>query len=165
MTKGMTSLAALLGLVAVAGYQNREKIGEFVKGLNASGTGGVGDLVDHLKNTGLGKAADSWIAKGPNAPVTDTQVGDSLGTDLIDILIKQTGLSRYELLARLSKILPEAVDKMTPDGTRKCAEPSASTGTVPSTHLPGSSAVRPRLGWFMTGCVLGGTAMMRSDFT
>lgn len=116
MTKGMPSLAALLGLVAVAGYQNREKIGEFVKGLNASGTGGVGDLVDHLKKTGLGKAADSWIAKGPNAPVTDTQVGDSLGTDLIDILIKQTGLSRNELLARLSKILPEAVDKMTPDG-------------------------------------------------
>ena len=116
MARGMPSLAALLGLVAVAGYQNRDKIGEFVKGLGTSGSGGLGDLVDHLKKTGLGQAAESWVGKGENKPVTETQVGDSLGTDLIDILVKQTGLSREELLARLSKTLPEAVDKLTPDG-------------------------------------------------
>ena len=116
MARGMPSLAALLGLVAVAGYQNRDKIGEFVKGMGASGTGGLGDLVDHFKKTGLGQAADSWVGKGDNKPVTEAQVSDSLGTDLIDILVKQTGLSREELLARLSKTLPEAVDKMTPDG-------------------------------------------------
>ena len=40
----------------------------------------------------------------------------TLGADLIDSLVKQTGLSREELLARLSKTLPEAVDKLTPDG-------------------------------------------------
>ena len=42
MSNRMPSLAALLGLVAIAGYQNREKIGEFIKGLqnpNAAGTG------------------------------------------------------------------------------------------------------------------------------
>ena len=116
MARGMPSLAALLGLVAVAGYQNRDKIGEFVKGVTTSGSGGLGDLVDHLKKTGLGEAAQSWVNKGPNTPVTDKQVGDSLGTDLIDILVKQTGLTREELLARLAKTLPEAVDKLTPDG-------------------------------------------------
>ncbi len=116
MSKGFPSLAALLGLVAVAGYQNRDKIGEFVKGIGASGTGGVGDLVDHFKKTGLGEAASSWVGKGENTPVSEAQVGDSLGADLIDILVKQTGLSREELLARLSKTLPETVDKLTPDG-------------------------------------------------
>jgi uncharacterized protein YidB (DUF937 family) len=35
---------------------------------------------------------------------------------VIDMLVKQTGLSREELLSRLSKVLPEAVDKLTPDG-------------------------------------------------
>jgi len=40
----------------------------------------------------------------------------ALGPDLIDGLVKQTGLSREDLLARLSKVLPEAVDKMTPEG-------------------------------------------------
>ncbi|HEX7108116.1 MAG TPA: YidB family protein, partial [Aestuariivirga sp.] len=40
----------------------------------------------------------------------------TLGPDLIDSRVKQTGLSREELLSRLSKSLPEAVDKLTPDG-------------------------------------------------
>ncbi len=112
----MPSLAALLGLVAVAGYQNRDKIGEFIKGLSGPQTGGVGDLVDHFKKKGMGDVADSWVTKGENKPVSEAQVGETLGPDLIDMLVKQTGLSREDLLARLSKVLPEAVDKMTPDG-------------------------------------------------
>ncbi len=141
MARGMPSLAALLGLVAVAGYQNRDKIGEFVKGLTgsdpASATGGIvdnvkkaigdsptatsitgslGELVDHFKNNGLGEAAQSWVNKGPNAPVTDTQLEKTLGPDLLDVLVKQTGLSREELLSRLAKTLPQAVDHLTPDG-------------------------------------------------
>ena len=132
------SLLALLGLVAVAGYQNRDKIAEFVKGLNsgdAAGgaldsvkkalgdgpvatkiTGGLGELVDQFKNSGLGEAANSWIGTGPNAPVSSSQLDQALGPDLIDGLVKQTGLTREDLLARLAKVLPEAVDKLTPEG-------------------------------------------------
>jgi uncharacterized protein YidB (DUF937 family) len=119
MSKGFPSLAALLGLVAVAGYQNRDKIGEWVKSMsksNPAGSGGVGDLVEQFKNKGLGEVADSWVGTGANKPVSETQVGDALGPDLIDALAKQTGLSREELLGRLSKVLPEAVDNMTPGG-------------------------------------------------
>jgi uncharacterized protein YidB (DUF937 family) len=140
MAKRMPSLVALLGLVAVAGYQNRDKISEFVKGLandpnSAAGgmidmakkaigssptatsiTGGLGELVDHFTKAGEGKTAESWIGKGENAPITESQMEKTLGSDLIDSLVKQTGLSREELLSRLSKTLPEAVDKLTPDG-------------------------------------------------
>lgn len=119
MSKGFPSLAALLGLVAVAGYQNRDKIGEWVKSMsksNPAGAGGVGDLVEQFKNKGLGEVADSWVGTGANKPVSETQVGDALGPDLIDALARQTGLSREELLGRLSKVLPEAVDNMTPGG-------------------------------------------------
>lgn len=140
MAKRMPSLVALLGLVAVAGYQNRDKISEFVKGLandpnSAAGgmidmakkaigssptatsiTGGLGELVDHFTKAGEGKTAESWIGKGANAPITESQMEKTLGSDLIDSLVKQTGLSREELLSRLSKTLPEAVDKLTPDG-------------------------------------------------
>lgn len=138
MSKRMPSLLALLGLVAVAGYQNRDKIADFVKGLNgpdAAGgaldsvkkalgdgpvatriTGGLGELVDQFKTSGLGEAANSWIGTGPNAPITDAQMEQALGPDLIDGLMKQTGLSREDILARLAKVLPEAVDKLTPEG-------------------------------------------------
>jgi uncharacterized protein YidB (DUF937 family) len=137
MAKRFPSLAALLGLVAIAGYQNRDKIGEFVKKLggpdSAGGVGGMiegvkkavtsgdikgglGELVDQFKNAGQGDTVDSWVGKGPNAQISEAQLESSLGGDLIDGLVKQTGLSREELLSRLSKVLPEAVDKLTPDG-------------------------------------------------
>ena len=132
------SLLALLGLVAVAGYQNREKIGEFVKGLSNSDaaggaldsvkkalgdgpmatriTGGLGELVDQFTTGGQGEKAKSWVSTGPNQPISEPQMEQALGADLIDSLVKQTGLTRDDLLARLSKVLPEAVDKLTPDG-------------------------------------------------
>jgi uncharacterized protein YidB (DUF937 family) len=144
----MPSLAALLGLLAIAGYQNRDKLhdllkgaaanpssagtaatgggllGDVIKGVTgiASGAGAtslggiLGDVVDRFRNAGHGAAADSWVSTGANQPVTPAQTEGALGGDLIDILVKQTGLSRQELLSRLSQIVPEAVDKMSPDG-------------------------------------------------
>lgn len=144
----MPSLAALLGLLAVAGYQNRGKIGDLLKqatgsggdttGTGASGgllggvmknvtdalgggdgagvKGGIADIVDSFRGAGQGSAADSWIAKGPNQPVTPAETETALGGDLVDMLVKQTGLNREDILDRLAKVLPEAVDKMTPDG-------------------------------------------------
>ena len=32
MSRGMPSMTALLGLLALAGYQNRDKLGELLKG-------------------------------------------------------------------------------------------------------------------------------------
>jgi uncharacterized protein YidB (DUF937 family) len=130
----MPSLAALLGLVAIAGYQNRDKIGEFIKGLSNQNapdaakqlpgggvdrttiTGGLGELIDRFRNAGEGSTADSWVSTGPNAPVSNEQMEKALGSETIDNLTRQTGLSREELLSRLTKVLPEAVDKMTPEG-------------------------------------------------
>lgn len=141
MARGMPSLAALLGLVAVAGYQNRDKIGEFVRGLgktdpNNSGgsmldrakkslgdsplgtniTGGLGELVEQFRNNGEGATADSWIVDGPNTTINDAQLERAIGRDMIDSLTKQTGLSRQDLLSRLAKTLPDVVDKLTPEG-------------------------------------------------
>ena len=132
MSNRMPSLAALLGLVAVAGYQNREKIGEFIKNMQGQGgaapaptgqdaaggavTGGLGDLIEHFRNSGLGKKADSWVSTGQNEPVDERELDGALGPDLLDTLAQQTGLSRDELLKRLSAVLPQAVDHMTPEG-------------------------------------------------
>ena len=104
--KKFPSLAALLGLVAIAGYQNREKIGEFVKGIAGADPrrrgrhdrqreeevvtgekdikGGLGELVDQFKKNGAGDAVESWVGTGPNAPMSETQMEKSLGGDLID---------------------------------------------------------------------------------
>lgn len=126
----MPSLTALLALLALAGYQNRDKLGELLgkAGLGLpqgegstpapqAGTGSVlGDLLDGFKKGGMGEATDSWVGTGPNKPISPPHVEQGLGSDVIDALMRQTGLSREELLGRLSQILPEAVDKSTPEG-------------------------------------------------
>lgn len=148
MSRGMPSLVALLGLLAVAGYQNRDKIADmFGKAAQNAGTipggtgqtglgnilgglggllggasggsilsGGLGSLVDHFRQNGQGQAAESWIKQGPNQSVTPDQLEQALGPEVLDALMKQTGLTKEELISRLSQVLPGAIDKLTPEG-------------------------------------------------
>jgi uncharacterized protein YidB (DUF937 family) len=144
MARGMPSMLALLGLLAVAGYQNRDKIAEALgsRGQRPSGpgqpggssggllddlfgggagvgsvlSGGLDEIVDRFKQAGHGEAADSWVSKGPNKPVSSDELERAIGSDTLDELSQRTGLSRQELLERLSRDLPAAVDKFTPEG-------------------------------------------------
>jgi uncharacterized protein YidB (DUF937 family) len=143
MSRGFPSMTALLGLLAVAGYQNRDKIAEMLRGassapgtsgqaqqgglgglLGSLGSGGVGgllggglsELVDRFKQAGQGEVADSWISKEPNQPIAPHQLEQAIPPHVLTTLSEQTGLSREELLSRLSRNLPEAVDRYTPDG-------------------------------------------------
>jgi uncharacterized protein YidB (DUF937 family) len=144
MSRGFPSMTALLGLLAVAGYQNRDKLAEMLRGatnpasgssnapatgglgglLGNLGTGGVGgllggglrELVDKFKQAGQGEAADSWVGTGQNKPIAPPQLEQAIGADVLATLSEKTGLSREELLSRLSTTLPDAVDKYTPGG-------------------------------------------------
>ena len=122
MAKTNTMLKALLGLAVVAGWQNRDKIGDFVKGLGGQAgadenpAGGLGGLLDSFKKAGLGEKADSWVSTGEDKPVSAPEIEKGVGGDMIDALAAQTGLSREELLKRLAEVLPNVVDKMTPSG-------------------------------------------------
>lgn len=135
----MPSLAALLGLLAVAGYQNRDKLGQIfqdAKGRAPNSGGilgelgkmfgdpgegslskGLGELVDAFKNGGNREAADSWVsAEKPSRGISAEQVESSIGKDTLQELAAKTGLDYNELLKRLSTSIPDAVDKMTPNG-------------------------------------------------
>jgi uncharacterized protein YidB (DUF937 family) len=148
-------MVALLGLLAVAGYQNRDKIAEALGARNAGAgaapgqlppsgnpgagaghggllgslggllggasagsvlSGGLGDLVDRFRKNGQGDVADSWVKTGPNQPLRPDQLEQAIGADTLSTLTQHTGLTREELLARLTRELPAAVDKFTPDG-------------------------------------------------
>jgi uncharacterized protein YidB (DUF937 family) len=138
-------MTALLALLAMAGYQNRDKIAEWVNSAqrkagpapqgggggtppgNLGGalggtsitdmlSGGLRDLVDSFKQAGHGEVADSWVGRGPNKQIAPSQLEQAIGPDVLANLSQQTGLSREEILSRLSRELPDAVDKYTPDG-------------------------------------------------
>jgi uncharacterized protein YidB (DUF937 family) len=79
-------------------------------------SGGIGELLESFKQNGQGEAAQSWIDQGPNKEVSPPQLKQAIGSDILEKLEQQTGLSQDELLARLARELPTAVDKYTPDG-------------------------------------------------
>jgi uncharacterized protein YidB (DUF937 family) len=153
MSRGFPSMTALLALLAVAGYQNRDKLAEWLgapntapelprppggaagpqpgglggllSNLGGAGArgglggllgGGLSELVERFKQAGQGDVADSWVGRGPNKEVAPNQLESAIGADTLATLSQQTGLSREEILARLSRELPQAVDKYTPEG-------------------------------------------------
>ena len=145
MGRGMPSMTALLGMVALAGYQNRDKLAEMFRnatsGQPATGNkdslsgmlgnlgglvggggvgsllnGGIGELLEHFKQNGQGDAAQSWVDHGPNREVAPPELKRAIGPDVLEKLEQQTGLSQQEILDRLSRELPTAVDNYTPDG-------------------------------------------------
>jgi uncharacterized protein YidB (DUF937 family) len=48
--------------------------------------------------------------------VAPRDVSDALGGDFVDELSKRTGLSRDQVLTELSRMLPNVVDRLTPQG-------------------------------------------------
>lgn len=155
MSNRTPSLLALLGLAAVAGYQNRDKLKRFVDTtLNAgaqpnslgqqseySAVGqssapsmfegdlvgslrsGLSDLVARFTQSGDEKTAQSWVGTGQNVAVTPDQLRSVLGAQTLADLTAKTGLTEVNLLSRLSQVLPELVDTMTPDGAISLPEP------------------------------------------
>jgi uncharacterized protein YidB (DUF937 family) len=78
--------------------------------------GGLGDLMEQFRTSGQGRKAESWVSSGQNEPIDEREMEQALGASLLDRLTQQTGLSREELLRRLSQTLPQTVDQLTPEG-------------------------------------------------
>ena len=94
------------------------KLGGLFAGAGAGSvlSGGLGDLVERFRQNGQGQAADSWVGTGPNQQLGPDQLEQAIGPEVLSTLAQQTGLSRDELLTRLTRELPSAVDKFTPEG-------------------------------------------------
>ena len=79
-------------------------------------SGGLNELLKQFQQSGQGDVAKSWVGTGPNKSISPNDLAKTLGADQIDTLMAQTGMSRDELIAGLSQVLPEVVDKLTPHG-------------------------------------------------
>jgi uncharacterized protein YidB (DUF937 family) len=75
-------------------------LGQVLGGSGRGAAGGLGGLLEQLQRTGFGEQADSWVSRGANKQIS-----------------RQAGISPEEASRGLSALLPEVVDRMTPDGT------------------------------------------------
>jgi uncharacterized protein YidB (DUF937 family) len=138
---------AVLGILA---YKNRDKIGALLNGQpdranprqGTSGglldrmaesvgpSGGLREVLDRFRNAGSADQVDTWVQQGANQPLEPHQVESAIDPQTLQELSAQTGLSRDELVKRIARDLPEAVDKMTPDG--RLPEPAAGSPEEPT---------------------------------
>ncbi len=79
-------------------------------------SGGLVNIIKELQDSGHSRTAQSWVGTGPNEEIAPKDLGNALGSDTLETLSKQTGLSRGELLAGLSQFLPDLIDQLTPHG-------------------------------------------------
>src|SRR5882672_5544398 len=78
--------------------------------------GGIQGIVAQLKQQGLGGTVRSWVGTGANQPITADQVHQAFGPDTMKQLAAKFGMTPEDLSAKLSKVLPQAIDKLTPGG-------------------------------------------------
>ena len=83
---------------------------------------GLKDLLDRFRETGHEQTAQSWVSTGPNKPIAPTDLEKVLGEERLQWLTEQTGLPKDQLLSGLSGALPDAINKLTPDGRIPTAE-------------------------------------------
>jgi uncharacterized protein YidB (DUF937 family) len=78
--------------------------------------GGIQGIVAQLEQQGLGGTVRSWVGTGANQPMTADQVHQAFGSDTVKQLAAKVGMTPEDLAAKLSQILPQAIDKLTPGG-------------------------------------------------
>jgi uncharacterized protein YidB (DUF937 family) len=81
-----------------------------------SSIGGLAGLVQAFQKNGLGEIVSSWVSTGQNLPITPSQIEQGLDGDLLSQLASRAGLSSGAAGSQLAGLLPDVVDKLTPNG-------------------------------------------------
>ena len=91
---------------------------EHVLGLvNNPNNGGLGGLIQMFSNKGLGDAMTSWVSTGENQPVSGEQLTSVFGNNMIQGIAQKLGISGEDVQSGLAALLPQVIDKLTPEGT------------------------------------------------
>ena len=111
----LDSLTQIAGQAMSSG-QGQNSLLQVVLGMVQNQQGGIGGLVQAFQNKGLGEVAASWVGKGENLPISGDQLQSVLGSDMVSGLASKFGMSSEQLSGQLSQMLPQVVDKLTPNG-------------------------------------------------
>ena len=80
------------------------------------GQGGLNNLISQFASNGLGDIVNSWTGTGNNLPISGDQLQNVLGKDKINQLASKVGMDSNSFTNQLSNLLPQVVDKLTPEG-------------------------------------------------
>ena len=78
--------------------------------------GGIGQIVEKFNSAGLGNVVQSWISTGQNLPINAEQITQIFGGTQFEQIAKNLNINGSDLGSSLSTMLPQLIDKITPDG-------------------------------------------------
>lgn len=91
---------------------------EIIMGLlTSSQSGGITGLAETFDRNGLGDVMSSWIGTGENLPISADQIRQVLGGGQVQQIAEKLGVSQDEASSGLADMLPQIVDKLTPEGS------------------------------------------------
>jgi uncharacterized protein YidB (DUF937 family) len=100
---------------APAGGNLGDLLGQVLGG-GGGAAGGLGGLLEQLQRGGFREQADSWVSRGANQPISPSAISDIFGKEGLEAISRHAGISPDETSHGLSALLPEIIDRMTPDG-------------------------------------------------
>jgi uncharacterized protein YidB (DUF937 family) len=78
--------------------------------------GGLQKILQQLQAKGMNDKASSWVSTGENQPLSADEVKEVVGEDQVRAAAAQAGVSEDEAAGGLAELLPQIVDKASPDG-------------------------------------------------
>ena len=113
----MGILDSILGSVGGGEKSGNEGIMGVIGGLlDSKNSGGLDGLIQNFSKSGLGDTVSSWIGTGKNLPVSAEQIQSVLGNEKVQSIAKSLGISTEEASGSIATMLPDIIDKLTPDG-------------------------------------------------
>jgi uncharacterized protein YidB (DUF937 family) len=107
-------------VIGSLGAQKQDSVsqGDLLGGVMSmiNNAGGLQGILQQLQASGLGDQVASWIGTGANNAVSGNQIQDALGADQVAQIARQAGVEPEHAASGLAQLLPQIIDKLTPDG-------------------------------------------------
>jgi uncharacterized protein YidB (DUF937 family) len=127
----MSFLSKILAMAggAIAGPVGYKLVDMAVDYLDDDRHGGITGLINSFRTSGLGDMVSSWISTGPNLAITPAQIESVVGGTKLQQMAQTLGISTTDVANGLASVLPQIIDKLTPDG-KLPENPSAALKTL-----------------------------------
>lgn len=129
----MSILDSLLGQGQGQGDGTGNGALDLVQGLLGQ-SGGLSGLLGQLEQGGLAAQVQSWVGTGANQPVSASALATALQSGPLAGVVQQLagkfGMDPTQLVQQLSGVLPQVVDRLTPDGQVPAASQGLDLGAL-----------------------------------
>ncbi len=96
--------------------QSTSVLGAILSYIDSPQVGGIAGLQNMFQQGGLGNVVSSWIGTGQNLPISADQLQNVLHSGALQQAAQKVGMDPSQLTNMMSSLLPQLVDKLTPNG-------------------------------------------------